>query len=109
MMSLIAWARRILSPSTLHWVIGTVLCRCVTRPVVVADRWPTPATSHLFPLMGGNGGEKTGRWCMRTFMTGSHFPSAAQPSTVPSGGKTPAWSRVSTPCWIRSSTWPKMA
>jgi hypothetical protein len=41
MMSSMAWARRVLSPATLHLVIGTVLCRCVTRPVVVADRWPT--------------------------------------------------------------------
>jgi hypothetical protein len=44
MMSSTAWARRVLSPVTLHSVIGTVLCRCVTRPVVVADRWPTSLT-----------------------------------------------------------------
>jgi hypothetical protein len=41
MMSSTAWARWVLSPATLHLVIGTVLCRCVTWPVVVADRWPT--------------------------------------------------------------------
>jgi heme A synthase len=44
MMSLIAWAHRILSPATLYSVIGTVLCRCVTRPTTVADRWPTTLT-----------------------------------------------------------------
>jgi hypothetical protein len=44
MMSSTAWARRVLLPATLHLVIGTVLCRCVTRPVVVADRWPTSLT-----------------------------------------------------------------
>jgi hypothetical protein len=57
-----------------------------------------------FPLAGGNGGEKTGRWCRRMSTTGSHFPSVARPSIVPSGGNTPAWSRVSAPCWIGSST-----
>jgi hypothetical protein len=41
MMSSTAWAQRVLSPATLHSVIGTVLCRCVTRPVAVADMWPT--------------------------------------------------------------------
>jgi hypothetical protein len=41
MMSSMAWACRVLLPTTLHSVIGTVICRCVTRPVVVADRWPT--------------------------------------------------------------------
>jgi hypothetical protein len=49
MMSSTAWARRILSPVTLHSAIGTVLCRCVTRPIAVADRWPTtltPGCSH---------------------------------------------------------------
>jgi hypothetical protein len=40
MMSSIAWACRILSPATLHSVSGTTRCRCVTRPVAVADRWP---------------------------------------------------------------------
>jgi hypothetical protein len=44
MMSSMAWARRVLLPTMLHLVIGTVLCRCVTRPVVVADRWPTLLT-----------------------------------------------------------------
>jgi hypothetical protein len=39
-----AWVRRILSPATLYSVIGTVLCRCVTRPTAVADRWPTTLT-----------------------------------------------------------------
>jgi heme A synthase len=41
MMSSTEWAHRILSPATLHSVIVTVLCRCVTRPVAVTDRWPT--------------------------------------------------------------------
>jgi hypothetical protein len=41
MMSSTTWAHRVLSPATLHSVISTVLCRCVTRPVGVADRWPT--------------------------------------------------------------------
>jgi hypothetical protein len=45
MISSMAWARRILSPATLHSVIGTVMCRCVTRPVAVADRWPTALMS----------------------------------------------------------------
>jgi hypothetical protein len=40
-MSSTAWAHRVLSPATQHSVIGTMLCRCITRPVVVADRWPT--------------------------------------------------------------------
>jgi hypothetical protein len=43
-MSSTAWAHRVLSPATLHSVIGTVLCRCVTRPIAVADRWPTALT-----------------------------------------------------------------
>jgi hypothetical protein len=41
MMSLTVWARQILSPTTMRSVIGTVLCRCVTRPIAMADRWPT--------------------------------------------------------------------
>jgi hypothetical protein len=45
MMSSTAWARRILSPATLHSVFDTMLHRCVTRPVVVADRWPMSLTS----------------------------------------------------------------
>jgi hypothetical protein len=48
-MSSMAWAHRVLSPITLHSVIVTVLCRCITRPVAVADRWPTaltPGCSH---------------------------------------------------------------
>jgi hypothetical protein len=44
MMSSTVWARRVLSPATLHSVIGMVLCRCVTRPVAVANRWPTALT-----------------------------------------------------------------
>jgi hypothetical protein len=48
------------------------------------------ATSCLFPLAGGNGGEKTGRWCRRMSTIGLHFPSATRPSTAPSGEKTPA-------------------
>jgi hypothetical protein len=44
MMSSMVWARRVLSSVTLHSVIGTVLCRCVTRSVAVADRWPTALT-----------------------------------------------------------------
>jgi hypothetical protein len=35
------WARRILSFATLYSVIGMVLCRCVTRPVAVANKLPT--------------------------------------------------------------------
>jgi hypothetical protein len=49
MMFLTAWACQVLSPAILHSVIGTVLCRCITRPVAVADRWPTaltPGCSH---------------------------------------------------------------
>jgi hypothetical protein len=45
MMSSMAWAHRVLSPATLHSVIGTVLCHCITRPVAVADRWPTVLAS----------------------------------------------------------------
>jgi hypothetical protein len=41
MMSSTAWASRVLSLATLHLVFDTVLLRCVTRPVVVADKWPT--------------------------------------------------------------------
>jgi hypothetical protein len=37
-------ARQILSPTTLHSVIGMMLCRCITRPVAVANRWPTTLT-----------------------------------------------------------------
>jgi hypothetical protein len=44
MMSSTAWTRRVLSPATLHSAIGTVLCRCVTRPAAVADKWPTVLT-----------------------------------------------------------------
>jgi hypothetical protein len=45
MMSSTVWTCRALSPATLHSVIGTVLCRCVTRPVAVADKWPTALTT----------------------------------------------------------------
>jgi hypothetical protein len=44
MMSSTAWASRVLSPTTLHSVFDTVLRRCVTRPIVVADRWPMSLT-----------------------------------------------------------------
>jgi hypothetical protein len=44
MMSSTAWACRVLSPAILHMVIGTMLCRCVTRPVAVADRCPMALT-----------------------------------------------------------------
>jgi hypothetical protein len=44
MMSSTAWACRVLLTATLHSVISTVMCRCVTRPVVVANRWPTSLT-----------------------------------------------------------------
>jgi hypothetical protein len=40
MMSSTTWARRVLLPATLHSVIGTVMCRCITRSVAVADTWP---------------------------------------------------------------------
>jgi hypothetical protein len=43
-MSSTAWAHWVLSPATLHSVIVTVLCRCVTRPVAVADKWLTTLT-----------------------------------------------------------------
>jgi hypothetical protein len=41
MMSSMAWACLVLSPATLDSISGTMWCRCVTRPVVVPDRWPT--------------------------------------------------------------------
>jgi hypothetical protein len=44
MMSSMTWASRVLSPATLHSVFDTVLRRCVTRPIAVADRWPTLLT-----------------------------------------------------------------
>jgi hypothetical protein len=43
-MSSIVWPCRVLSPVTLHLIIGTVLCRCVTSPIAAADRWPTALT-----------------------------------------------------------------
>jgi hypothetical protein len=39
-----AWAHQVLSPVTLHLVIGTVLCHCITRPVAVVDRSPMALT-----------------------------------------------------------------
>jgi hypothetical protein len=45
MMSSTAWAHRVLSAVTLNSIIGMVLCRCVTRPVAVADRWPAALAS----------------------------------------------------------------
>jgi hypothetical protein len=44
MMSSTAWVSRILLPATLHSVFDTVLRRCVSRPVEVADWWPTSLT-----------------------------------------------------------------
>jgi hypothetical protein len=41
MMSLTAWANRVLLPATLHSVFDMVLRHCISRPVVVANRWPT--------------------------------------------------------------------
>jgi hypothetical protein len=45
MMSSTAWASRVLLAAMLHSVFDTVLHRCVTRHVVVADKWPTSLTS----------------------------------------------------------------
>jgi hypothetical protein len=44
MMSSTAWASRVLSPAMLHLVFDTVLCRCFTRPIAVADRGPMSLT-----------------------------------------------------------------
>jgi hypothetical protein len=44
MMSSTVWARRVLSPATLHSAIIMLLCRCVTKPVAVADRRPKALT-----------------------------------------------------------------
>jgi hypothetical protein len=44
MMLSTAWARWVLSPATLLPAFDTVLRRCVTRTIVVADRWPTSLT-----------------------------------------------------------------
>jgi hypothetical protein len=44
MMSSTVWAHWVLSPATQHSIIGAVLCHCVTRPIAVADRWPTTLT-----------------------------------------------------------------
>jgi hypothetical protein len=38
MMSSMTRVRRVLSPVTLHSVISTVSCCCVTRPIAVANR-----------------------------------------------------------------------
>jgi hypothetical protein len=45
MMSSTAWACRVLSPATLHSVSGMARCHRVTRPIAVADRWPTMLAS----------------------------------------------------------------
>jgi hypothetical protein len=44
MMSSTAWASRVLLPATLHSIFDMVLCRRITRPIAVADRWPTLLT-----------------------------------------------------------------
>jgi hypothetical protein len=44
MMSSTAWGSRVLSLTTLHSVFDMVLRHCVSRPVVVAGRWPTSLT-----------------------------------------------------------------
>jgi hypothetical protein len=44
MMSSTAWASRVLSLATLHSIFDMVLRRCVTRPIVMADMWPTSLT-----------------------------------------------------------------
>jgi hypothetical protein len=44
MMSSTAWASQVLLPATLHSVFDTVLCRRITRLIVMADRWPTLLT-----------------------------------------------------------------
>jgi hypothetical protein len=44
MMSSTPWASRVLSPATLHSVFNTVLCCRVTRPIAMANRWPTLLT-----------------------------------------------------------------
>jgi hypothetical protein len=45
MMSSMVWACLVLLPATLHSVSGTVRCRCITRHVVVPDRWSTALVS----------------------------------------------------------------
>jgi hypothetical protein len=52
MMSSTAWARQVLLPATLHSVIDTMLCRCVTRPVAMADRWPTTLALGCSRIVG---------------------------------------------------------
>jgi hypothetical protein len=44
MISSTAWASRVLSLATLHSIFDMVLRRCVTRPIVIADMWPTSLT-----------------------------------------------------------------
>jgi hypothetical protein len=44
MISSTVWVRRVLSSVILHSIIGTMLYHCVTRPVAVADMWPTMLT-----------------------------------------------------------------
>jgi hypothetical protein len=45
MISSTVWACMVLSLVTLHSFSGTAWCCCVTRPVVVSDRWPTTLAS----------------------------------------------------------------
>jgi hypothetical protein len=44
MMSSTAWVSWVLLSVMLHSIFDTVLCRCVTRPIAAADRWPTSLT-----------------------------------------------------------------
>jgi hypothetical protein len=46
MMSLTTWTYLVLSAATMYSVSSTVWCCCVTRPVAVADRWPTTLVPH---------------------------------------------------------------
>jgi hypothetical protein len=41
MMYSMVWACLVLSPANLHSISGTAWCCCITRPIVVPDRWPT--------------------------------------------------------------------
>jgi hypothetical protein len=45
MISSTVWACLVLLPVTLHSISGTAWCRCVTRSVVVPDRWPMALAS----------------------------------------------------------------
>jgi hypothetical protein len=44
MMSSTLWPCLVLLSATLHSISGIMWCRCVTRLVVVPDRWPTVLT-----------------------------------------------------------------